>query len=155
MKKRRERTRILALIGTVLVALPLLAPFVFGLLRVGSPRGFVLDYLMPFEVYPVTLVGVVLLLWATIRAHVRKGAATVAVTGMIGGLVLGSVAAEATGIAQSVERLEAWKYALTGAMFAVSVLAQIALVAVGALLSRDLVEASADTAPPVPRATGA
>lgn len=155
MGKHDALAKTLAIIGTVLVVLPLLAPLALSLQSIGRPGGYQLDYLMPFEVYPVTLVGVALLVWASFRAHARKGAMGVAIGSMIGGLVLGAVAAQVTGIAQSAERLEAWKYVLTAGLFGVSGLAQIALVGVGCMLVRDLVAAPGDTAPPVARATGA
>jgi hypothetical protein len=138
MGKHDTFAKILAITGTVLVALPLVAPLAFSLRFIGRPGGYHLDYLMPFEIYPITLVGMALLLWAAFRAHARREAVGIAIGGMLGGLVLGSIAAQVTGIAQSVERLETWKYILTGGLFGVSLLAQIALLVVGCLLVRDL-----------------
>jgi hypothetical protein len=138
MEKRDTLARILAILGTVLVVLPLLAPFVFSLRWIGSPVGWRLDYLMPFEVYPVTLVGAALLLWASLRAHALRGAVSIAIGVMLGSLALGAIAAQVTGIAQSIERLETWRYVLTGGLFGTSLLAQAALVVVGCLLVRAL-----------------
>ncbi|MFA5844009.1 MAG: hypothetical protein WC971_04170 [Coriobacteriia bacterium] len=155
MGKHDALAKTLAIIGTVLVVLPLLAPLAFGLLTIGRPGGYRLDYLMPFEVYPVTLVGVALLVWASLRARARTGAVGIAVGGMIGGLVLCAIAAQVTGIAQSEERLEAWRYVLTAGLGGVSLLAQIALVVIGFMLVRDLFAAPDEVAPPGARAPGA
>jgi hypothetical protein len=146
MGKQDALAKTLAIIGTVLVALPLIAPFGLGLLMIGRLGGFRLDYLMPFEIYPVTLFGMVLLVWASFRARLRKRAVGTAIGGMLGGLALGSWAAQATGIADSVQRLQAWKYFLTGGLIGVSLLAQIALLVVGFMLVRDLFKASREAA---------
>ncbi len=138
MTKHDTLARVLAITGTVLVALPLVLPFVFSLRSIGGPGGYRLDYLMPFEAYPVTLVGVALLAWAAFRAHERRGAVGWLVVVMIGGIVLAGVSAQLTGIAQSTEQLEAWRYAVTAALAATSLAAQVALIVVGWLLIRDL-----------------
>lgn len=138
MGKHDAFAKTLAIAGTVLVVAPLLAPLAFSLASIGRPGGYRIDYLMPFEVYPVTLVGVALLVWASFRARARKRAVGIAVGGMIGGLALCAVAAQATGIAQSEEQLESWKYVLTAGLAGLSLVAQIALAVIGCMLVRDL-----------------
>jgi hypothetical protein len=138
MGKHDTLAKILAIIGTILVALPLVAPLAFSLRFMGRPGGYHLDYLMPFEAYPVTLVGVVLLLWASFRAHARREAVGIAVGVMLGALALGAIAVRVTGIDQSVEQLETWKYILPSSLGGVSLLAQIGLIVVGCMLVRDL-----------------
>ncbi|MDP2183142.1 MAG: hypothetical protein Q8K99_11310 [Actinomycetota bacterium] len=154
MKEHDVLARTLAILGTVLVVLPLIAPFALGLIVMGRPGGFRLDYLMPFEVYPVTIVGMALLVWASFRARARKGAVGIAIAVMLGGLVLAGVAAQVTGIANSEEQLETWRYALTIALGAVSLLGQVALIVEGSLLTRDLFRARGDAATPLTPATG-
>lgn len=154
MKEHGVLTRALAVLGTVLVVLPLIAPLALGLLVMGRPGGFRLDYLMPFEVYPVTVVGMILLVWASVRARSRKGAMAIAIAVMLGGLVLMGIAAQVTGIASSPEQLEAWRYALTAGLGAVSLLGQVALIAQGSLLARDLFRAQGSDASPLSPATG-
>lgn len=153
MKEHDVLARTLALIGTVLLALPLIAPFALGLLVMGRPGGFRFDFLMPFEVYPVTIVGAALVVWASLRSHMRRGAVAAAIAAMLGGVVLAGVSAQATGIAQSAEQLEAWKYVLTSALAAVSILGQVALIVESWLLSRDLSHISRRTTPPLTPAT--
>lgn len=154
MGKHDALAKSLAIIGTALVILPLLAPFILGLAAMGTLGGFRLDYLMPFEIYPVTLVGVGLLVWASFQAHARKAAVGIAVAGMIGGIILASISAQATGIANSVERLEMWKYVLTSALAAISLASQLGLAVIGTLLTRDLFAAPDESTPPMTTVTG-
>lgn len=138
MGKRDVLAKALAIIGVVLVALPILAPLVFGLMAVARPGGFRFDYLMPFEIYPLTLVGLVLVLIASLRSRLRRRAVGISIGMMLGGVVLGAVAATVTGIANSVETLETWRYAVVIAFGAASIVGQVALIAVGVMLIRDL-----------------
>ena len=138
MGKRELLARILAILGTVLVVLPLIVPFLFSLRWIGSRVGWRLDYLMPFEVYPVTLAGAALLVWAALRAHTYRGAVGITIGVMLGSLVLSGLAAQLTGIANSVEQLETWRYVLTAGLGGISLLAQAALVVVGCRLVRTL-----------------
>lgn len=154
MGKHDALAKSLAIVGTALVILPLLAPIILGISSLGAGAGFGIDYLMPFEIYPVTLVGVGLLVWASFRAHARKAAVGIAVAGMIGGIILGSISAQVTGIANSVEQLETWKYVLTSALAAVSLAFQVGLAVIGTLLTRDLFAASHESTPPMTTATG-
>ena len=84
MKRNDLFTRLLAIGGTALIALPLLAGVlaaVLGYVTRGVP---LFDYLLPLELFPPAVVGALLLLWAARRAHDRccliasaEGAATV------------------------------------------------------------------------------
>ncbi|HEX6384498.1 MAG TPA: hypothetical protein VF177_07500, partial [Anaerolineae bacterium] len=64
MEKKGILTRILAIVGTVLVWLPILAPVMFSMAAIIEERVFRFDYLMPAELFPVALVGGGLLIWA-------------------------------------------------------------------------------------------
>lgn len=155
MRKHDVFTKSLAIVGTVLVILPILAPVVLGLTSMGAGGGFMVDYLMPFEIYPVALVGVGLLVWASFRAHARRAAVGIAIAGMIGGVLLAGVAAELTGIANSVEQLEQWRYVLVSVIAAVSLASQVGLAVIGTLLTRDLFAASHESTPPMTPVPGA
>ncbi len=155
MGKHDALAKSLAIIGTVLVALPLVAPLLTGLTSIGSPGGLRVDYLMPFEIYFVTVAGMVLLVWASFRAHDRKRAIGITIGLMLGALVLAAVAAQVTGIANSVEQLAAWKYILTATLGGLSLVAQLALIVEGSLLTRDLFASHEDTAPPLSPIAGA
>jgi hypothetical protein len=69
MAKNNRFTKILAIVGTILVGLPVVAPIIFGLIRFIRSGRFMVDYLMPAELGFLVLVGALLLLWAVIRAR--------------------------------------------------------------------------------------
>ncbi len=155
MKRNDALVRSLALVGTTLVALPLLAPIVLGLASMGRFGSLRIDYLMPFEAYPVTLVGVLLVVAASLWARSRRAATAITVGVMFGGIVLGSVAAQLTGIADSVETLDTWRYVLTGGLAGISLLAQCALVVLGILMVRDARRDKHPATPPAAPVAGA
>lgn len=72
MKKKNTLSRILTIIGTVLVWIPILAPFVFGFASLIMDGIFHFDFLMPAELGILVFVGGALLLWAAIRAKLRR-----------------------------------------------------------------------------------
>lgn len=69
MGRKDILTKILAIVGTVLVWIPILTPVVFSVIRLIESGRFLFDYLMPAELLPVALVGGGVLLWAALRRH--------------------------------------------------------------------------------------
>ena len=68
MENKGTFTKILTAVGTVLVWLPILAPFIFGgIVSLRSGR-FHFDYLMPGELFILVFAGGLLLLWGAVRA---------------------------------------------------------------------------------------
>jgi len=65
-------TKVLAIAGTVLVWLPILAPILFSAAHLIRARRFRFDYLMPAELFLFFIVGAGLLLWAALRARSRR-----------------------------------------------------------------------------------
>lgn len=155
MGKHDNLSKALAIAGTILLAFPILAPLLMGLGSISGRGGFRIDYLMPFEIYPVALIGAALLLWASLRAHARRGMVGICIAVMLGGVLLGGVAAQLTGIANSVEQLEAWRYAVVIAFGAVSLAGQVALVVTGSLIMRELFAHGTGATPPIAPAAGA
>lgn len=80
MEKHPLLTRLLAVAGTVLVWLVLLAPLVFGVAHWLRAGWLTVDYLMPAELSPVALLGGLLLVAASVLARSGRGL-------IIGGLV--------------------------------------------------------------------
>jgi hypothetical protein len=112
MKKKNMFTKIMAIAGTVLVWLPILAPILFSAASFIQRRVFRFDYLMPAELFSVALVGTGLLLWASWRAKSRQkligwGIALAAVM-----LVGGAVIARVTGLATGETEPTGWQWAL-------------------------------------------
>ena len=72
MKDERRLTKVLALAGTVLVLLPLVAPFLLGLVVWLGDGVFRFDYLMPAELALFALTGGLLLIWAAMRERAQR-----------------------------------------------------------------------------------
>ena len=111
-------TRIPALLGTVLVWFPLVFTIVISAISFISERVFLLDYLMPAELFPVAFIGGALLMWAALRARSRR---TLIVCGFVGAIALlvGSQAlAVATGMASGETEPVGWPWLLVNASLA-------------------------------------
>ena len=131
-------TPLLAIAGTVLLWLPLLAPVVFGLFSLFATGTFRFDYLMPAELFPVALIGGGLLLWASIR--VRSRVATLAWTLSIAFLALagGQLWAVVSGLASGDIPAQGWPWMLALASLALYTLGILVAAGIGVLLVVDL-----------------
>lgn len=137
MGKRDVLVKILAVAGTVLTALPLLLPLIFGLMNVLSGGRFLVDFLMPAELFLVVLAGGVLLVWAAVRAHRRITWMTWSLSVAVCSLALSVGAAMINGQATGeIDPQQAsWIVSLVGLVL--YLLAVMALAVGGALLARD------------------
>jgi hypothetical protein len=138
MEKKNVFTKILAIIGTVLVWFPILAPVLFSVAKIIQSRMFRFDYLMPAELFPFALVGGGLLFWAALRAHSRRGIIGWGFGIATGLLVAGQVLAVATGLASGKIEPTGWWWALVIASIAGYSLLLVVIGVGGALLLRDL-----------------
>ncbi len=138
MEKRDTLTKILAIAGTVLVWFPILAPVLLAIAAFIGEGRFLLDYLMPAELFPFALAGAGLLLWAGLRArsHWKPIAwgLGIAVALLVGSQALAVVTGLASG---ATEPVGIW-WILVLASLAVFTLALIAIGVDGILLLRDL-----------------
>jgi hypothetical protein len=91
--------KILAVIGTVLVCLPLLAPFVFSAFMYSRSQMFRFDYLMPAELFPVVLIGGALLLTASLLSKLYRKLICWSLGIAFGLLIAGQATAVVTGLA--------------------------------------------------------
>jgi hypothetical protein len=137
--KHKTLTKWLAMCGTALVAFPILAMILTGV--VGSiVRGrLMVDYLMPAELLPAVLVGGGLLVAATWLTHHKR----VLIGGTLGGglvvLAAGLLLASVSGLADGSMAAEGPVFILVNAAV-LSYAAAVATLAVeGALLVRGLV----------------
>lgn len=137
MQNRGLLTRILAAAGALLVWLPLLAPLLFGVARAAGGRTFLVDYLMPAELFPVALLGGALLLWAALRARSRRAPIGWGLVLAVVLLVGSQTIAVATGLASGATEPTGWSWALVLASLAGYVLALLAVGIAGLLLVRD------------------
>lgn len=88
-------TKILAVVGTVLVWFPILATVTIAVVGSIGDRVLRFDYLMPAELFPVAFAGGVLLLWVRARRRLIGWGLGIAVGLLVGGQAL----AVATGLA--------------------------------------------------------
>ena len=138
MGKKDRLTKILAIIGTVLVWLPMLAPLVFAVIRFIRARRFLFDYLMPAELFPVVLVGGGLLLWAAFRARSRREIIGWGLAAAIGLLICSMALAVVTGLASGETEEGGWQWALVVVLFAGFWLGLVGMGVGGVFLVRDL-----------------
>jgi hypothetical protein len=150
MEKKGIFTKALAISGTVLAWIPILAPVLFATASRIRAGMFRLDYLMPAELFPAALAGGSLLLWAALRARARRrligGSLASAVVLPVAGQALASV----TGLASGRTEPTGWPWALVLASLALYVLALVILGTGGVLLVRDLFRAAQSPIPGVP-----
>jgi len=138
MEKRGVFTKILAIAGTVLVWIPILAPVLFSGIFTLKTGMFRFDYLMPAELFPSALLGGILLAWAALRARARWGligwGMGIAVVTLVGGQALAVV----TGLASGATEPGGWQWALVVTSLVVFSLALVCMGIGGILLLRDL-----------------
>lgn len=138
MDKKGVLNKTLAIVGTALVWLPLLAPVLFSLIVLATRLVFRFDYLMPAELFPVALVGGGLLLWAALRARSRWGLIGWGLGNVVVLLVGGQALAVVTGLASgAIEPTGVW-WVLVLASIAGYSLALAVMGVGGALLLRNL-----------------
>jgi hypothetical protein len=138
MEKKGVFTKILAIVGTVLVWFPILAPVLLSVAAIITERVFRFDYLMPAELFPAALVGGGLLIWAALRARSRwrliGWGLGVAASLLVGGQELAVV----TGLASGATEPVGWWWALVLASLVVYSLALVVIGVGGVLLLHDL-----------------
>jgi predicted membrane protein len=142
MEKKDVFTKILAIVGTVLVLIPILAPVLFAVIAFISGRGFRFDYLMPAELFLLVLIGGALLFWAALRARARRKLIGWSIGLAILILFAGQGLAMVTGLASATAEETGWRLAIVFSALVVYILAVIALAIGGILLLRDLFKRS-------------
>ncbi len=138
MEDKGVLTKVLAWAGTVLVWIPILftiATSVIGTISSGMLR---FDWLMPAELFPVALVGALLLLWAAKRARSQRRLIGWGLVAMVVFLIGGQALAVVTGLASGAVEPTGWPWALVVASIGLYSLALIATGIAGVLLVRRL-----------------
>jgi hypothetical protein len=138
MENKGALTKGLAITGTVLVWIPILAPIFFSIIFLIQQQLLRFDYLMPAELGLFAFGGGILLLVAAIRArsHMKLigwglGIALVMVVG-------GQALAVATGLADGSTEIGGWQWMLVLSSLAIYLLAIVDIGVGGAILLRDL-----------------
>jgi len=138
MEKKGVLTKILAIVGTVLVWFPILAPIVISAVVTTRSHRFRFDYLMPAELFPFALVGAGLLIWAALRARSRRGLIGWGFGIAAGLLIVGQVLAVVTGLASGETEPTGWRWAAVLTSLVVYSLAIVVTGVGGVLLLSDL-----------------
>ena len=138
METKGTFTKILAIAGTVLVWLPILAPILFSLILLIQQQIFRFDYLMPAELGLFAFGGGIILLVAAIRAHLHMKligwGLVIALVMILGGQALAVV----TGLADGSTEIGGWQWALVLISLAIYALGIVDVGIGGILLLRDL-----------------
>lgn len=120
------------------MALPILAPVIFGFLFLAQSDRFHFDYMMPAEFFPVVLIGAVLLLLAAILAKMRVKLIAWLFGAVLISLALLMIVPIATGAAQAVVAPTGLVMVALQAVLVLYCLAVIALLIGGIFLAVDL-----------------
>lgn len=72
MNKKEILIKYLAITGTVLTWVPILAPILFSVIFIFTRKMFRFDYLMPAELFPFALSGGILLFGVAVRSKSRQ-----------------------------------------------------------------------------------
>ncbi|NLJ85332.1 MAG: hypothetical protein GX322_02735 [Firmicutes bacterium] len=142
MGRKDTNTRILAVVGTVLVWFPLAATIAITVIGSITGHGLRLDWLLPAELFPVAFVGGGLLFWAALRAHLRQQLIGWGLGIATGVLVGAQMLAVATGLASGKTKPTAWAWALMIGSMAIYSIALLGMGIAGVLLIRDLFNSS-------------
>jgi hypothetical protein len=138
MNIRMVGTKALAIAGAVLAALPLVAPVTFSALRLAGGGSFMFDYLMPMELFFLAVAGGILILAAALLGKLRRlpAALSLGAAGLL--FAATSAAAELTGLAHGDNPPEGWRLHLVMGLLALFIVAEVAIMVVGILQTRDL-----------------
>jgi len=138
MAKHNVLTKILAIVGTVLVWFPILAPILLSGALFIQERVFRFDYLMPAELFPAVLGGACLLIWATLRARSRRILIGSGFAIAVGLLIGSQLLAVVTGLASGETEPTGWPWALVLVSIGGYSLSLVVVGVGGILLLRDL-----------------
>jgi hypothetical protein len=124
--------------GTVLVWIPILFTIITAVIGTIYARRVRFDFLMPAELFPIALVGALLLLWAAQRARSQRKLIGWGLVSMAAFLFGGQALAVVSGLASGAAEPTGWAWALVVASIALYSLALIGVCIAGVLLVRKL-----------------
>jgi hypothetical protein len=138
MKNKARFTKILAVVGTVLLWLPIAATLITAIIGSISAKTFLFDYLMPAELFPLAFVGAGLLLWASFRAKLLVRPISWGLDAVIGLPVAAQLIAIFTGLAKGDVPRGGWQEILVTTLIGLYGLAIIATGILGIQLCQKL-----------------
>lgn len=134
MDRKGVLTKLLAVVGTVLVWIPILFTVLTSIVGTISSGMFRFDYLMPAELFPIAFVGALLLLWAARRARSHQKLIAWSFGSAVALLGGGQLYAVTSGLASGATEPMGWAWALVMASIALYSLALIVMGVAGILL---------------------
>jgi len=136
--QRNVLTRILAVTGTILVWTPVVFTLVTAIIGTISDHRLRFDYLMPAELFPLALVGSLLLLWSALRANSKRKLIGWGLFATIFFLISGQGIAITSGLASGAVEPTGWPWILALTCIGLYSLALIEIGITGLLLVRKL-----------------
>ncbi|MGD0175082.1 MAG: hypothetical protein ABSC61_11770 [Anaerolineales bacterium] len=136
MGNKGTLTKIMAVAGTMLIWISILAPVAFAVMRLVQAGRFQFDYLMPAGLFPVVLAGAILLLAAALRARSYRALIGGSLGLMIAFLLAAVGLAENTGLASGAIETAGWPWTLVLMAFAGFWIALVTLAVGGWLFIR-------------------
>ena len=127
MDSNNKLTRFLAVTGTVIAWLPILFTIFTSIINVIASYTLRIDYLIPAELFPVALIGGLLLFWAAARIRIMHKTIGILILAMISFLAAGQLTAVITGLASGAIEPTGWPLILTSSLIALYTLALITL----------------------------
>jgi hypothetical protein len=146
MEKKETLTKTLAIVGTLLVWFPLLAPVILTVIFYFNRRMLRFDYLIPAELFPIGLLGGIALVWAAHRAGAWQRLIDWGLGITVGSLVFGQALAVLTGLATGEMEPAGFWFVILIASLVVYWLAMIATGVGGVLLLKQVFKTSHLTA---------
>ena len=131
-------TKVLAVVGALLAWSPIAATVMITVIMWIGSRVFRFDYLLPAELAPAAFAGGGLLLWAALRARLRRGLIGGGLVLMLAMLVGGQALAVISGLASGATEPTSWVWILVFTSLAVYTLAVVEIGTAGVLLVRDM-----------------
>jgi hypothetical protein len=138
MGKRDLFAKILAIIGTVLIWIPLLLPVIFSIGRLISIGRFNIDFLMPAELFFFAIAGGILLIWAAFRSKLLRKWISWSFGACLALTVIDAAVATLTGLASGLHEPAGWRLAIVLGIYVLFLLAFISTAIGGILLTRKL-----------------
>lgn len=138
MENKGTLTKILAVAGTILAWLPILAPILFSAVLLVRAHIFRVDYLMPAELFFLVIIGGGLLLWAAVRSRLNWKLFGWTL-GIAAALFFGMQAlAVVTGLADGSTPMGGWQWMLVLGALALYIVTVVVIAVGGVLLLRDI-----------------
>jgi peptidoglycan/LPS O-acetylase OafA/YrhL len=136
--KNNLLTKVLAIVGTILVWSPVVFTVVIAIIGTMSDKIIQFNYLMPAELCPFALAGVMLLLWASRRARLKQKIFGWGLGSAIFLLISTQLIANLSGLATREVEPSGWAWILGLACIALYSLILIQIGIAGILLIKEL-----------------